>query len=156
MINQLILKEVSDAIKDQITGLGRCQRTTELAHDLLALKGIGTTIVKGSACWRVGKHPLALVSFVDPKYLPYGVYYEVTPNPDGSFHQWLETQDGMILDFTTYNLRKTVHELDRIEGEKSLTPVTWSPDYLYENKNKVISAYKVLNGKTDRLFFYKV
>lgn len=155
MIDKQLLEFVHQDVKQFIPGLGRCQKIAEFAQQLLAGQKINTTICKGSACWRVGKHPLALVSFIDPKYLPYGTYYAAQPDEDGSFHTWLETEDGMILDFTSYNFAKMVRSLDVAEGAKTFTPVTWSPNYIYAPKSDSVSTYKVLNGKTDKLFFYK-
>lgn len=155
-ISKEVLDKVSLYVKVAYPFTGQCKATAQYAKTLLKEFGnVETTLVKGSACWRVGTAKLALISYIDPKYLPYGTYYECVPNPDGSYHYWLETDNGMILDFTTFNFSEMMIELDAKERCKKPTPVTWNPNYLYVHKNTCVSTYKVLNGKTSKLYFYK-
>ncbi|QLQ30907.1 MAG: hypothetical protein HZT40_04025 [Candidatus Thiothrix singaporensis] len=64
-------------------------------------------------------------------------------------------EDGRILDFTTFTFRRMIASLDKIEGVKKKTGVTWCPDYLYTKKGECSSLYAVSNGRRDKMFYYK-
>lgn len=151
MIKKEILQAVSKQIKTEFKGsLGRCQRITERAQVLLAEHGIDTTIIKGEAAFRVGNSELANVAFLSETY---GM--QVFGHPDNLFHYWLKDDAGRILDFSTFTLKDVVAMLDKQEGIKKPTKVTWCPDYLYVSYSECVSQHKVRFSRNDKLFFYK-
>lgn len=155
MINKKILESVSQTIISEFGNkIGLCFPIAVRAKQLLESQGIETTIIKGYAAFRCGYNQLANISYIHPKDMPKDKEQIANPGVEGKFHFWLEDSNGMILDFTTYTLREAIHSLDRLEGEKKLTGVTWKDKYLYTKKRDCSSLNAVLNSKTDRHYFY--
>jgi hypothetical protein len=157
MISKKILQAVSKQIQLEFKGsLGRCQRITERAHVLLAEQGIQTTIVIGSAAWRVGTSELANIAFTKPEERPNGSEYTQGVSSDKRFHYWLVEDDtGKIIDFSTYTFRRMLAALDSLEGEKKRTGLTWIPEYLYVKRQDCCSLNAIFKSRKDKMFYYK-
>lgn len=149
-----ILTAVSKQIQKEVKTLGRCKRIAELGQELLAKEGITTILVKGSAAWRVGVSELAYISFIPLEELPEDSYYIGNEGQD-RFHYWLEDEDGKVVDFSSFTFRRLVASIDKMEGITKRTGVTWCPDYLYLKKKDASSLNGILNGKRDKMFYYK-
>ncbi|BBQ02927.1 hypothetical protein BSFA1_80550 (plasmid) [Burkholderia sp. SFA1] len=82
----------------------------------------------------------------------------MAPQPEAlSFHAWLEigpaeSAHRLILDFSTYQLRRKAAELDALDGGD--TNVNWCPDYLAALATDV-SSLEDVTMKTKGLFFYR-
>ena len=152
MISKKILTQVSKQIQKEFTTINRCQRTAQRAQVLLQEQGIETRLVQGQAAWRVGLKAIAMIEYVLPDNLQFGEAQKYIN--EGKFHYWLEDDTNRILDFSTYNFRKVLAAMDKEDGEKKLTGLTWTPEYLYVKKSERSNLKSVRNSKTAGKFYY--
>ncbi|AQH05804.1 hypothetical protein A9R05_43085 (plasmid) [Burkholderia sp. KK1] len=149
------LQRVATAIRKlseaSSANIGRdCHLHAGLCQALLARLGIETTLVIGYAAWRVGNgdgdvinHFPVKTMVEQPKAHPYHAWLEFG-NPTSRFR--------IILDFTTYQLRRKAAELDALDGGH--TTVEWCPEYLavpFANVSSVDDVRMLRAG----LFYYE-
>lgn len=103
-----------------------CYLHADLCRELLKQHGVESRLVIGFAAWRVGDgHGDVIV---------HAPLQGMAPQPEAlPFHAWLEigpaeSAHRLILDFSTYQLRRKAAELDALDGGD--TNVNWCPDYL--------------------------
>lgn len=101
-----------------------CFLVAKLGQVLLADQGIKAEITVGHAAWRVGPGDSDVIAHTPavPGYVPPGV-------KGMAYHAWLVLPDyGVLLDFTTCQLRLKAQQLDELDGGTTL--VDWCPDFL--------------------------
>jgi hypothetical protein len=115
-----VLRKLGIAASSQ---LGRdCYPHAELGRVLLSDLGIQARSVVGFAAWRVGDSAGEV-----PGHTPSVQGYAPPGVSAIAYHTWLEYR-GLIIDFTTYQLRLKAQQLDLCDGGH--TSVTWCPDFL--------------------------
>jgi hypothetical protein len=99
-----------------------CYLHANLGRVLLADLGFPFEIRVGAAAWRLGSGDGDVVSHIPQRggYLPPGMR-------GFAYHAWLEAGD-LLVDMTTYQLRRKASDLDAQDGGH--TTVDWCPDYL--------------------------
>jgi hypothetical protein len=112
-----------------------CFLHMELAQALLSDLGVNTRTELGYAAWRVGPGDHDVISNV-----PFIRGYASPGVKSFAYHTWLEYR-GLILDFTTYQLRDKPRLLDSTDQYQ--TTVTWCPDFLILPRKKIRSLAEV-------------
>jgi hypothetical protein len=143
--------QVAGALRKTATatseGLGSdCYVHAAIAQALLQDLAIPTELRAGHAAWRVGRKEGEVLAHAPEAG-------EVLP-PKGMgflYHAWLE-HDGVIIDLTTYQIRRKARELDRAFG--GVTDVQWAPDYLILPRSELRSLEQLGNGSTPGLCYY--
>lgn len=127
-----------------------CYLHADLCRELLKQHGVESRLVIGFAAWRVGGgHGDVIV---------HAPLQGMAPQPEAlPFHAWLEigpaeSDHRLILDFSTYQLRRKAAELDALDGGH--TNVNWCPDYLAALATDV-SSLEDVTMETKGLFFYR-
>lgn len=150
---ELALGLVSGALQKLATAASHsfghdCYLHMEFGHALLADLGFRTEYVLGYSAWRVGDREPDVVSHV-----PFG---RIIPSSNGEkgfdYHAWLSWQ-GHVIDFTTYQLRLKVMELDAFEG--GCTSVTWCPDFLLLAHGEIRTFLQVVKGVRPGMAYYE-
>lgn len=135
------LRRLATAASAQLGG--DCVMHALIGTQLLADEGINSSVVVGFAAWRVADGDGDVVAHVP---MP-----GMVAQPGGApYHVWLEI-DGLIVDFTTYQLKRKAKQLDLLDGGH--TVVEWCPEYLLEPKSRVVSYRDVAQGRRG-LFHY--
>ena len=68
------------------------------------------------------------------------------------FHAWVSLNDVWYIDFTTYQFKVKMAQLDDIDG--LTTPVRWQTDFLVFRQSQLCTYDKVMNGYKTGLAFY--
>jgi hypothetical protein len=116
----VVLRKCATAMS---SSFGRdCAMHAQLGRALLADSDFEARLIVGYAAWRVGRGGGDAVEHIShpADYLPSGV-------KRFGYHAWLNC-NGVIIDFTTYQLKRKAQELDAADGGH--TTVEWCPDYL--------------------------
>jgi hypothetical protein len=113
----------------------------------LAEKLPGSTVVGGYAAWRVGMGDGDVVVHHPSVggYAPSGAVLA------GAMHAWVEL-GPVIIDATTYTLAKKLHELDRLDGRRSLC--LWAPQGLVTAHSKA-TLHNVRQGYQAGAYYYE-
>lgn len=123
------IKKLAEAASAQFGG--DCYLHAAIGQALLADHGIHAKIVVGDASWRVGQGDGDVIT-----HSPQGRSFTPAGVVGFPYHAWLECED-VLIDFTTYQLRKKAADLDAADGGH--TSVEWCPDYLVLPRNKIRS-----------------
>lgn len=125
-----------------------CLLHAAMGQRLLADVGISSELIVGCAAWRVGPGDGDVVAhvFQVKGYLPPGAEFGFP------YHAWLRSGD-VVIDFTTYQLRRKAAELDALD--EGCTTVQWCPEFLVEPVSN-ISAYSAVAAAPEAgLFCYE-
>lgn len=124
-----------------------CYIHAKLGQALLSEAGVDTNFVIGIAAWRVGPGAGDMISHV---------FNEPTVAPEGTlarpYHAWLTCGD-VLIDLTTYQLRRKARELDETDGGS--TAVTWCPEVLVEPITAIEGFVSVRQSAESGKFFYQ-
>lgn len=148
-------KQVGAAIEKLATAsspsLGSdCYMHASLSQIALRALGIEAKIEVGAASWRVGPSQDDSIGH-HPNIQGY-----VPPGGVGlPFHAWLRHGD-ILIDTTTYQLRKKAAMLDAGVNDGITTVVTWCPPVLVEPVTNVWSFNAVVQADRPGRFFYQV
>lgn len=127
------LRKLATAASGQ---LGRdCYVHAELGRQLLEDLGLEARRVVGYAAWRVGPGDGDVIS-----HSPHTAGHLPPGTMGFPYHAWLDCQ-GLLLDFTTYQLRAKAQALDAADGGH--TAVEWCPDFLLLERDEVRSYEEV-------------
>lgn len=108
---------------------GDCFSHAAIAQKALALLGVKTRIAIGEAAWRVGPGDIDVVAHVrSQKHVIQAPSPVTSVGVPYAFHVWLTTPEGVVLDFTTYQLHAKAKAIDSFDGGS--TNVAWCPPYL--------------------------
>jgi hypothetical protein len=88
--------------------------------------GCNARPVAGSTAWRVGPGDVDTISHA--REISGALYTTGVALQTLQFHSWVEAP-GLLVDFSTANLRTKASMLDAADGGK--TQVDWAPDYLW-------------------------
>lgn len=124
-----------------------CRLHAEFGQALLADLGVHCVIVSGEAAWRIGPGDGDVIAHT-PRvagHVPAGVQ-------GFSYHTWLEHGD-VIIDLTTYQLRRKARDLDAADGGQ--TQVDWCPDFLILDRQNVASYNQVAAAPAGGVAYYE-
>lgn len=128
-----------------------CYVHAALCKEIMSARGVESRLVVGFAAWRVGNEDGAVITHAPMPGM-------ATQHPLAlPFHAWLEvgdlySQDRVLIDFTTYQLKRKAAELDELDGGH--TTVNWCPNYLAAPASKVSSMREVSQLRAG-MFFYE-
>lgn len=109
-----------------------CYWHAAVGQALLQDLGFETQIVVGYAAWRLGSESGAVLGHTPDAHS--------TSTKGLAYHTWLEWR-SLVVDFTTYQFRLKMRELDSEDGGH--TRVSWCPEYLILRKQEIQSWYAV-------------
>lgn len=143
---------VSNVIRKYAAAMGRpsgkdCYQHAVIGRALLQDLGFDTRLVIGHAAWRVGPGDGDVLVYVPCLRKDWQI------QGDGLiYHAWLEIC-GLVVDFTSYQLRQAAQDLDRLDGRH--TTVSWCPDYLVLPLEDTRSFYALRQGSGVGLTHYE-
>lgn len=126
--------------------IGRdCYLHAVLGQALLKDAGYESRIQCGAAAWRIGEGDGDVISHIPGQtgHVPAGM-------KGFAYHAWLDC-NGVLVDFTTYQLRQKAAELDELDGQH--TNVDWCPDFLILEKRDIRSYRDVAQLHTGMAFY---
>lgn len=129
-----------------------CYIHAAIVQAILADYDVESKLIVGYTAWRTGPGSQDVITHAAiqgaDQYAAGGL---VNSDKALAYHVWLEIGDN-IFDVTTYQLRQKMQELNDADGGNGV--VSWCPDYLYVEKEKISTLRDVIQKDTG-MFYYQ-